>query len=180
MVIGDVVGHGLSAAVVMGRVKSAFRAYTLITESPAEALRLTDRKVLHFEVGSMVTLACAVSFPPYREFRLSLAGHLPPVRARQGFPAELTVAKVDPPLGYSAALERTTTVIQTPPGSLLLFYTDGLVERRGEGIDEGLERLRSVVRVESAQSACTRALDHVLAGYQATDDVAIVAVNVVS
>ena len=74
---GDVAGHGLDAAVIMGRVKSALRSYALTSGGPAEALELTDRKVQHFEIGAMVTVVCAVSAPPYEQLQVCSAGHLP-------------------------------------------------------------------------------------------------------
>ena len=84
LVVGDVAGHGLTAAVVMGRVKSALRAYALECDTPQQALERTDRKVQHFEVGTMITVVCAVSSPPYDHIDISSAGHLPPVLAVPG------------------------------------------------------------------------------------------------
>src|SRR5438270_70639 len=74
VVMGDVAGHGLGAAVVMGRVRSALRAYALENHPPDEVVRLVDHKVAHFEVGTLVTLACAASPPPYDHFDLVTAG----------------------------------------------------------------------------------------------------------
>src|SRR5690606_9702399 len=68
LVIGDVSGHGLASAVVMGRVRSALRAYSLLGGGPVPVLELTDRKIHHFEMGVMITVLCAVSTPPYETF----------------------------------------------------------------------------------------------------------------
>src|SRR6185369_16514617 len=89
VVIGDVSGHGLASAVVMGRVRSALRAYALITEDPAEALTLLDRKVRHFEAGSLTTAMYALISPDRSVAHISTAGHLPPVLAVPGRPARM-------------------------------------------------------------------------------------------
>jgi sigma-B regulation protein RsbU (phosphoserine phosphatase) len=97
VVIGDVAGHGLIAAVVMGRVRSALRSYALEDHPPDEVLRLVDRKVRHFEVGAMVTVACGVSKPPFDQFQVVSAGHPPPILALAGRPATLIDLDVHPP-----------------------------------------------------------------------------------
>src|SRR4029077_3737597 len=81
VVVGDVAGHGLHAAVVMGRIRSALRAYSLLDEPPERVLDLVDRKGNHFELGAMVTVACPVLAPPYETMTIALAGHPPPVIA---------------------------------------------------------------------------------------------------
>ena len=97
--IGDVAGHGLPAAVVMGRVRSAIRSYALEDHAVDEVLKLVDRKVRHFEVGAMVTAACATSTPPYEQFEIATAGHPPPALAITGQPTTLIDLDVMPPLG---------------------------------------------------------------------------------
>ena len=84
IVVGDVAGHGIQASVVMGRIRSALRAYTLLDLPPEEVLRLVDRKVDHFEIGTIATVACAVTDPPYDTMTVALAGHPPPVVAAPG------------------------------------------------------------------------------------------------
>ena len=177
VVVGDVAGHGLNAAVVMGRVKSALRSYALISTAPERALELTDRKIQHFEIGTMVTVVCAVSTPPYEQFQVCSAGHLPPVLAAPDRDTQLLSLPTGPPLGALASVNRTATTVDLPPGGILVLYTDGLVERRGEGIDDGLERLRAAVVADSPDSAC-RVIMHQLVGTSATtDDIALLAVQ---
>lgn len=84
VVIGDVSGHGLGSAVVMGRVRSALRAYALVCDDPASALTLLDRKVHHFETGNLTTALYGMISPDRSTIHLSLAGHLPPVLAAPG------------------------------------------------------------------------------------------------
>ena len=107
VVTGDVAGHGLHAAVVMGRVKSALRAYALLGEGPAHVLELTDRKVEHFEFGAMVTIVCARAHPPFADWTICSAGHLPPVVAAPGVPTILGRRSAGPTTGdHTASVER--------------------------------------------------------------------------
>lgn len=177
VVIGDVSGHGLRSAVVMGRVRSALRAYSLVCDDPAEVLTLLDRKVHHFEAGNLTTALYAVVAPDRSALRVSSAGHLRPVLAVPGEPAHLLEMPVDPPLGVGRPhVPRRSTEIGLPPGAVLLCYTDGLVERRGQVIDVGIERLTAAVRPEPAEAVCRRIM--ALGGAdQPTDDIAVLAVR---
>src|ERR1700749_2408738 len=84
VVMGDVAGSGLAAAVIMGRMRSALRAYALETSDPAEVLRRLDRKIQHFESNVMATVAYAVADPATGQLRIAAAGHFPPVVAVPG------------------------------------------------------------------------------------------------
>jgi serine phosphatase RsbU (regulator of sigma subunit) len=177
VVIGDVSGHGLASAVVMGRIRSALRAYALITDDPAEVLTLLDRKVHHFEAGSLTTALYAVVSPDRRTVRMSSAGHLWPVLAAPDRPAALVGLPVDPPLGIGRHDgDRRTTEIDLQPGSLLLCYTDGLVERRGQIIDVGIEALTALVRSGDPDEVCATVMAH-FGGEQPTDDIAVLALH---
>ncbi|GID93720.1 PP2C family protein-serine/threonine phosphatase [Amorphoplanes digitatis] len=177
VVIGDVSGHGLGSAVVMGRVRSALRAYALVCDDPASALTLLDRKVHHFETGNLTTALYGMISPDRSTIHLSLAGHLPPVLAAPGRPAFVPKIAVGPPLGIGRpSASRSTTVIDFPPGAVLVCYTDGLVEHRGEVIDTGIERLTAAVRADDAETVCTTIMASV-GMEQPTDDVAVLAVR---
>jgi serine phosphatase RsbU (regulator of sigma subunit) len=141
VVTGDVAGHGLRGAVVMGRVRSSLRSYAMLGGSPAEVLGLTDRKLQHFEPGTMVTAVCATSSPPFAEFRISRAGHPAPVIAGPQGGAVFADVEAEPPLGVASDIARSSTVVSLPEMGVLLLYTDGLVERRGEDLGAGLDRL---------------------------------------
>ncbi|GAA3341382.1 SpoIIE family protein phosphatase [Amorphoplanes nipponensis] len=177
VVIGDVSGHGLASAVVMGRVRSALRAYALVCDDPAEALTLLDRKVHHFETGNLTTALYAVIAPDRSAVHVSLAGHLPPILAEPGRPAVVPRIPVGPPLGVGRpAPHRCTTILDFPPGAALVCYTDGLVEHRGEIIDVGIKRLTDTVRADSAEAVCAA----IMAGVgteQPTDDIALLTVH---
>ncbi|WP_433795403.1 PP2C family protein-serine/threonine phosphatase [Actinoplanes sp. CA-252034] len=177
VVIGDVSGHGLASAVVMGRVRSALRAYALICDDPAEALTLLDRKVQHFEAGSLTTALYAMISPGRDLAIISTAGHLRPVLAGPDGPAALVAVPVDPPLGVMRPdRPRRSTAVPLAPGALLLCYTDGLVERRGEVIDTGLERLVALVRADAPDAVCATVMSEA-ADALPTDDVAVLAVR---
>ena len=174
LVTGDVAGHGLNAAVVMGRVKSALRAYALVSDGPEHVLELTDRKVQHFEIDTMVTVVCATSKPPYDEFIVCSAGHLPPVLGVPGKESQLLTVPVGPPLGVDAGIKRASTTVTLPAGGVLLLYTDGLVERRDEDLGRGLARLRAAVQPAHPESVC-RTVMHSLVGEAVADDIALLA-----
>jgi sigma-B regulation protein RsbU (phosphoserine phosphatase) len=173
VVIGDVSGHGLSSAVVMGRIRSALRAYALIFDDPAEVLTMLDRKVHHFEAGSLTTAMYAMISPDRTSMTISLAGHLPPVVCSPGTAAGTPPIPVDPPLGIGHIhVARRSTSIDLPPGTVIVCYTDGLVERRGQLIDVGIDRLIAAVHPDPAETVCMKVMASADVE-QPTDDVAV-------
>ncbi len=176
LIVGDVAGHGLHAAIVMGRIRSAMRAYALLDRGPDEVLRLTDRKMEHFEVGKMATAAIAVLHPPYDEALVALAGHPPFVVAPPDREAYLIDAKPGPPLGLWLDRPEPFTVPVTP-GTLLAGYSDGLIERRGESIEVGLERVRSAVDADRPAVVCERVMRIAIGGHIPEDDIAFIALR---
>jgi sigma-B regulation protein RsbU (phosphoserine phosphatase) len=177
IVIGDVAGHGLNAAVIMGRVKSALRAYALLGVSPEEVLELTDRKVIQFEIGTMVTVVCASSQPPYDTIRVCLAGHPPPVFAAPDRPTTLVHPVVGPPLGVQPGVRRAAIDLAWPAGAVLLFYTDGLIERRGVDLDERLDQLVCAVSPAEPEKVCIAVMHEMIGNRAGTDDIAFLAVR---
>ncbi|MBM0275434.1 PP2C family protein-serine/threonine phosphatase [Micromonospora tarensis] len=176
-VIGDVSGHGLPSAVVMGRIRSALRAYALDADDPAEALASLDRKIHHFEAGTLTTAVYALIAPDRKTVHVSSAGHLPPLLAVPGQPTRLVNLKVDRPLGVGRPVAtRRTTVLDLPPGAALVFYTDGLIERRSELIDTGIERLADAVRSEPAEALCDRIMAST-AEEHPSDDIALLVIR---
>ncbi|WFE98705.1 GAF domain-containing SpoIIE family protein phosphatase [Micromonospora sp. WMMD964] len=176
-VIGDVSGHGLPSAVVMGRIRSALRAYALDADDPAEALTSLDRKIHHFEAGTLTTAVYALIAPDRTTVHLSCAGHLPPLLAAPDQPARAVDLTVDRPLGVGRPVtNRHTTVLDLPPGAVLVFYTDGLIERRSELIDTGIERLASAVRPEPAEALCDRIMAST-AEEHPNDDIAVLVIR---
>ncbi|MTD59451.1 ATP-binding SpoIIE family protein phosphatase [Amycolatopsis pithecellobii] len=173
IVIGDVVGHDLPAAVVMGRLRSALRAYSLETTNPADVLTRLDRKAQHFEPGMMATVLYGTLEPNFDRLNLSSAGHLAPMLARSGGQADFADLTIDPPIGAVRDARRHSVSIELPPGMLVCLYTDGLVERRRKPIDEGLEQLRSTVTARSAEDVCAVAMATLIGDSVPEDDVAL-------
>ncbi|MFC0033409.1 PP2C family protein-serine/threonine phosphatase [Micromonospora chaiyaphumensis] len=177
VVVGDVSGHGLQSAVVMGRVRSALRAYALVSDDPAEALTLLDRKVVHFEAGSLTTALYAMISPDRETVLVSVAGHPRPVLALPGHPNALLDAHIDPPLGTGRrSPARHTTTVDFPPGAVLVAYTDGLVERRGELFDAGVARLTAAVPLAPVDTVAATVMS-TLDTEHPTDDIALLAVR---
>ena len=187
LVVGDVAGSGLQAAVIMGRMRSALRAYVLEAADPATALRMLDRKIQYFEADAMATVLYGVYDPASGELRMSSAGHPPPVIAVPGERgASVLSIRPDPPIGTADDPPRRTTVAAIEPGGLLCCYTDGLVERRDRGIDEGIGLLAASVRdqldasgsragrpVSLAEDTCAGVMRDLLGQAPARDDVAL-------
>lgn len=178
VVIGDVAGNGLRAAVVMGRLRSALRAYALEYLDPAQVLGKLDRKASHFEHNTMATVAYAIIDTATHRMTLAVAGHLPPVIAVPGDEARFAPAHIGPPIGFDLGTTgRRSAGVDVPPGTLIVLYTDGLVERRGQDLDLGLERLRRVVGPMGPEQACILAMSTMVGDQPATDDIALVAIR---
>lgn len=179
-VIGDVSGHGLPSAVVMGRIRSALRAYALDRDDPAQALTALDRKIHHFEAGTLTTAVYALIAPDRTTVHLSSAGHLPPLLAVPGERTRPLELAVDRPLGVGRPpANRRTTVLELPPGAAIVLYTDGLVERRGELIDTGIERLAAAVD-DTGPGPADALCDHIMASMadeHPTDDIALLVIR---
>ncbi len=175
-VIGDVTGTGLNAAVIMGRMRSALRAYALETEDPADVLERLNRKMRHFEPDVMATVLCAVIGPSLDEVRMSCAGHMPPLLARPGEPVEIIEVSADLPIGLATPRPRRVISVPLPPGAVICLYTDGLVERRDRTLDEGIGRLCAATAATAAtapERACASVMA-AMAGYVThNDDVAL-------
>ncbi|WP_435736819.1 SpoIIE family protein phosphatase [Cellulosimicrobium sp. PMB13] len=151
LVIGDVTGHDLRAAVSMAQVRNLLRggAHAVI-EPPAAILESLDWAMHDLAVGTISTgILARVEQPDdleerdLRRLRWSSAGHLPPLLIHPDGTAELLYRQADLPLGVRVHTERQDHTQLIRPGSTVLLYTDGLVERRGESLMVGLERLRS-------------------------------------
>jgi serine phosphatase RsbU (regulator of sigma subunit) len=172
-VIGDVAGSGLQAAVVMGRLRSALRAYSLVTRDPAEVLSMLDRKMAHFQVDTLASVLYAVFDRPLDQVRISSAGHLPPVVALPGQPAAVTAVVPDLMIGVDPAVPRRVTAVKITPGALLCLCTDGLIERPDEAIDDGLDRLCQAVTAQPADAACASVMGALVASEPTRDDIAL-------
>jgi serine phosphatase RsbU (regulator of sigma subunit)/anti-sigma regulatory factor (Ser/Thr protein kinase) len=182
MAIGDVVGRGLPAAKMMGHLRPALRAYALDGERPAVVAGHMARFVRTLDRNQMSTCVYAVLEPSTGELRCSNAGHPPPLVLTRDGRADFLTGKPGLPLGVSAEHEYPEMRATLEPGSTVLLYTDGLVEKRGEPLDVGLERLREAAvgaPVEPLEDLCERVLD-ALVTQAPGDDVALLAVRMLA
>ncbi|TPG34924.1 response regulator [Mycobacterium hodleri] len=176
LIVGDCVGHGLSAATVMGQLRSACRALFLEQSAPSAVLAGMDRFAARLVGARCTTAFCAVLTLETGELVYSSAGHPPPILVH----ADGTTAMLDGGSGLPLALRlgrlRPEVRMTMPARSTLLLYTDGLVERRGSSIDDGMVRAIDLVLAGRSQTL-DEVADHLMAqlepggGYP--DDVAV-------
>jgi serine phosphatase RsbU (regulator of sigma subunit) len=176
IVVGDVAGSGLRAAVIMGRIRSVVRAYALESPDPADVLSRVDAKFQHFEPGVMATVLYGVFDASLGSVRISSAGHLPPVIAVPGGYAVTAGITADLMIGVTTGVGRHVSTVEFPPGALLCFYTDGLVERRDRALDDGLEKLCGALTAGPPEDACVAAMGALVGGEAPGDDIALLAV----
>ena len=178
LTVGDVAGRGIQAAVLMGQLRNAFRALAYEHVSPAEiARRLTN----HVPDGGMAT-AVFLALDPYTgDLRYTSAGHLPPILmdVLSGSVTALDKAG-SPPLGWADPKTIDEAHLALPSQMTLLAFTDGLVERRGVGIDEGMTRLADLLRERpelGADDAADVLLEKMVDPLAATDDIALLLIR---
>jgi anti-sigma regulatory factor (Ser/Thr protein kinase) len=126
----------------------------------------------------MATVVCVALSPPFDELRVVTAGHPPPVLARPGEEPIILDTPAAPPLGVVEDLGAYSTKWKLVDQTVLVLYTDGLIERRGESLAWGLERLRSVVRNSQPHRLCATVMDTLIGSYLPGDDVALLALRI--
>jgi sigma-B regulation protein RsbU (phosphoserine phosphatase) len=173
IVIGDVAGNGLPAAVVMGRLRSSLRSYAIESARPGEALDRLRREFSHFEPTEMATVMYLTIPPDLDRFIVASTGHLPPVLTEPGREPVLLDCSPSPPLGVDDPTPHVDTTRPLAPGTTVVLYTDGLIERRTAPIDEGLELLRSSCRLGSADEICHAIVDTLVGEAGVDDDTAL-------
>ena len=173
MVVGDVAGSGLVGAVVMGRMRSALRSYALEFQDTAGVLRKLDQKMQYFEGDVMATVSYAVLDPASGQLRISSAGHFPPVIAAPGEHGALAEIAVDAPIGVADIPRRQVTTLALAPGAVLCFFTDGLVERRNEPIDDGITRLCEIMSSGPPENVCISVMRALVGSRRPGDDIAL-------
>jgi len=176
LVIGDVVGHGIDAASAMGQLRSAVRANSATTSSPARILELLDRFVAIVPAGRFATAAVVVIDPERSSLRYSVAGHPPPVWITADGEGGLLDQALSRPLGVYPDERPEATFALDASTMTVCLYTDGLIEKRGEVIDAGIELAVATAR-RHAHLSCEELADRMLtdvggAGHQ-RDDIAI-------
>jgi PAS domain S-box-containing protein len=144
IVVGDCVGRGLAAAAVMGQLRSACRALLLEANSPAHTLTALDRFADRLPGALCTTVFCGVLDPAAGTLTYSSAGHPPATLVHRDGTAEFLDAGASVPLAVRVPASRPEATAVVPIGSLLMLYTDGLVERRRESLDDGIDRATTV------------------------------------
>jgi anti-anti-sigma factor len=178
LTIGDVVGRGLGAAAAMGQLRTALRAYAIETNSPAVVLQRLSRLVAEFEAAQMATLIYAVLDPDNQTLSFASAGHPPPLLIGADGMAFYLMDGRSPPLGVTRAAQAEAT-ITIEPGSTLVLYTDGLIERRRGSMAESMEALRTAVEGHhgSLDSLCDDRVLQAPRPESSGDDVAVLMVR---
>ncbi|MFF9012528.1 SpoIIE family protein phosphatase [Streptomyces sp. NPDC014870] len=173
LVIGDVMGHGIHAAAVMGQLRTAVRTLARHGVPPAELLHSLDAVVADLGEDEMATCVYAVHDPATGSVVLARAGHPPPAVATADGAITFLEGPPGTPLGTGGQAFATEEVL-LPPGSLLVLYTDGLIEARDRDLDEGMDRLaEALVDVERPLSQVCEAILDQLLPCAPGDDVAV-------
>ncbi|MFF3918918.1 SpoIIE family protein phosphatase [Streptomyces sp. NPDC001852] len=174
LVIGDVMGRGVRAAAVMGQLRTAVRAYARLDLPPHEVLQLLDGLATEIDANQIATCVYAIHDPNEGRLVYASAGHLPIlVRDENG-----TVSRADeptgPPLGTGGWMHASGS-IALGPGSTAVLYTDGLVERRDEDLDEGIAALEGALAgaTGTPQVICDRLVRSAGVTADHDDDVAV-------
>ncbi|MFF5931326.1 SpoIIE family protein phosphatase [Streptomyces hydrogenans] len=174
LVIGDVMGHGIHAAAVMGQLRTAVRTLARHDIPPTEMLRSLDAVVADLGEDTMATCLYAVHSPATGTWTIARAGHLPPAVVTPEGAVSFLQGPPGTPLG-TGAHDFGTEELPLPPGGLLVLYTDGLIEARDRDLDEGMRQLgRALGRADGPlDEVCDGVLARLLVD-PARDDVALV------
>jgi anti-sigma regulatory factor (Ser/Thr protein kinase)/putative methionine-R-sulfoxide reductase with GAF domain len=180
IVVGDVVGRGVPAATLMAQMRTAVRAFASEGHGPADvAGRLNDLLLREGDQRTATVAYLALDQETSRVTAVS-AGHLPPLLIDSDEEADFLHVPSGPPVGAARIAHFREVQFDVPLGSLLLLYTDGLVERREEPLDVGLERLRTIAAAigsSSPQAFCDAVLSDALEDVDQEDDVALIALQ---
>ncbi len=177
LVVGDVAGHGVRAAVTMGRLRTAIHTLAMLELPPAETLQQLNELMNELGVREphFATCVYAVFDAVSGTCEVASAGHLPPLLVHPDGTNELLDVLPAPPLGVGTGLIQSR-VLEIEDGSLLVLYTDGLVEERTRDIDVGLNRLRDIFGPGSTEQPLEDLCKATLAGVYADehrDDIAL-------
>lgn len=182
LVMGDIVGRGVTAAALMGQIRNGLRALALEGHSPAAVLTMLNR-MLHVTgpTNAMATVVYCRFDPETGTLTVSNAGHPPPLILGVGAEPTYFEGGLGMPLGAWGRTTYHEAITTLVPGATIVLYTDGLVEDRGESLDEGLERLRSALEhvPGDVDEVCAAALTTGLADRDVQDDIAVLAMRAI-
>ncbi|MET9324437.1 SpoIIE family protein phosphatase [Streptomyces sp. NPDC003038] len=178
LLIGDVMGHGIAAAAVMGRLSATVRALARLDMAPIDLIHQLEAALADLAEPMLATFLYIVCDPATGHCTVTRAGHPPPAAAEPDGTVYLVKSPPGVPLGVGG-IHFTTTDITLPAGSVLVLYTDGLIEARGRDIDERLDELTRLL------TAPQQPLDHLcdsliteLVPASADDDIALLAARI--
>ena len=174
VVMGDVTGSGLAAAVVMGRLRSALRAYAIESAGPGEALDRLNRKFLHFEPDQMATVLYMIVSADRDSITIASSGHPPPIVAERDHEPVFAECDPNPPIGVSLRRPHPERTVQLPVDTVVAAYTDGLFERRHQPFDGQLEKLRSSVSADDPETVCSSVMMSMIGTHRVEDDTALI------
>jgi PAS domain S-box-containing protein len=180
LVIGDVTGHSIGSASIMGQVRSMLRAYAIDYPDPGEVLARTNTALTRLLPEALATAVYAVLDPATGELVYANAGHLPPLVATGDGQVDYLDEAAGRMLGASPEPAFTTGRRRLPTGSVLLNYTDGLIENGHRDLTDGLDALAGVMRRSAALTAeqtCGAVRDALLGTDVRDDDVCLLAVR---
>jgi serine phosphatase RsbU (regulator of sigma subunit) len=182
LVVGDVAGHGIDAVTGMVAARNSLRGLAITGAGPAELLRMLNGVMCHLTSGVVGTVVCGLYNPGTRVLRWARAGHLPPVLMHHGNPETAralplpagVLLGMDPDVGYEEATQ------PLEPGDTLLLFTDGLIERRGESIEEVLAEFVAALGPRTRELTASAQADRVLARTvsDTDDDACLVVVRI--
>ena len=180
--IGDVAGHGIEAAALMGQLRNALRLAALEGDDAARAMASVDRLLQsqRSREDSIATAVVARLNGSGNTLELASAGHPPPLIVRPDGSVDYIEHPRSVPLGVDAPGGRRSGSCELQPGSLVLLYTDGLVERRDAPISDGLDRLAAAAATagRDPEAACDHVVSAMLGSEGPVDDVALLAVAI--
>lgn len=180
LVVGDIVGHDLGAAAAMGQLRSAVRVLAPMVDDPAELLTQLDCLIENVDGAQGTTMVYAVLNCSTGELRYSCAGHLPPLVVNTEGVAHYLLEGRNGPLGGFIKRRRETATSVINVDDWLVLYSDGLIERRGESLDAGLERLAGAANALPtlpSGALCDALVAEMLEGVDQGDDVAVLAIR---
>ncbi|MGY1712481.1 SpoIIE family protein phosphatase [Geodermatophilus sp. SYSU D00758] len=185
VVVGDVVGHDVAAAAAMGHLRGLIRAcaWEAADPDPGVVLARVDRLVQGLQVASLATMVYARAVPPAGEGRpwrvhVANAGHPPLLLRDPEGPVRVLSEVTGLLVGVDGAARRETVVLDVLPGSTLLAYTDGLIERPGVDLDAGIDELTTRLGETPADASPRQLCDAAVAGsIDGRDDVALIALR---
>ncbi|MFF5024269.1 ATP-binding SpoIIE family protein phosphatase [Streptomyces collinus] len=174
LVIGDVMGRGVRAAAVMGQLRTAVRAYARLDLPPHEVLQLLDGLAIEIDANQIATCVYAVHDPNEGNLVYASAGHLPILVRDENGQVSRADEPTGPPLGTGGWIHASGS-IALGPGSTAVLYTDGLVERRDEDLDEGIASLEHALSgaTGTPQVVCDRLVRSAGVTADHDDDVAV-------